>query len=250
MQNRILQRILGFTLLAVLVTIGGSHATFAATTSNSPNYMVTETQFGAGGTLESCSGQYCAQASIGDPATGGRSVAPEGGSTAQFGTITNSEPLLEVIIDEGESNLGVLSTERTATKTTTVRVRNYLSGGYVLQIMGDPPKYGNHSLYTPSTPTESTMGTEQFGMNAVANTQPSVGANPVQVPSSAMSFGKAALGYDTPNLFKYVSGDTVMRSDSESGQTDFTVTMIVNVSELTPAGHYSGQYSAIVTPSY
>lgn len=233
-------------LLAVLIVANGAGTVFA-TTSTSTNYQLTEGQFNAGSSLQSCSGQYCARTSIGD-ATGGSGANSRG--SAQFGPVTDSEPLLEVIVDPGQSDLGDLTTERTATKTMIVKIRSYLSSGYTLQITGDPPKYGNHSLKTSSSPTASKKGAEQFGINAVANTLPSVGANPVQVPSSELSFGEVEDAYKTPNLFKYRSGDVLARSRTASGRTDYTISMIVNIANSTPAGHYTGDYSAVVVPVY
>jgi hypothetical protein len=233
-------------LLAVLIANGDVGTTFAVT-SNSNNYQLTETEFGVGSSSQSCSGQYCAKTSIGDMAAGS---SKSSGSSAKFGSVTNAEPLLEVIIDPGESNLGVLTTENTATKTMTVRVRNYLSGGYVLQIVGDPPKHNGHALGTPTTPTTSSPGTEQFAINASANTTPNVGAGPVQVPSDQTSFGVVNDDYKLPNLFKYVSGSVVAHSPTESGRTDYTISMIVNISNSTPAGHFAGDFSAVVIPVY
>lgn len=232
----------------MLAVVSGSlDAALATTTSNSTNYQVTETQFGAGSTREACSDQYCARTSIGDMAAG---KGASGASTATFGGVTDNEPLLEVVVDPGISNLGVLTTENTATKTTTVRIRNYLSDGYILQIVGEAPKYGSHKLQTPSTPTASTPGTEQFAINVAANTSPQVGSAPQQVPSTQTSFGIADEDYRTPNLFKYTSGDVVARSESSSGRTDYTISMIVNISNSTPAGHFSGDFSAVVIPVY
>lgn len=171
-------------------------------------------------------------------------------NSASFGPITPDEPLLEVITIPGQSFLGDLSSTQTATKTTTVKVRSYLSNGYVIRVSGNPPKYGNHTLSTPAVPVASSMGTEQFGINVVANTSPSVGANPVQVPSGQFSFGTAEPGYNTPNLFKYTNGDVIARSTVASGQTDYTISMIVNISNLTPAGHYTGDFAAVVIPVY
>jgi len=129
----------------------------------------------------------------------------------------------------------VLTTEKTATKTMIVRVRNYLSDGYTLQIVGSPPKVGGHTLATPTTPTGVHPGTEQFAINAVANTSPNVGADPLQVPSNQTSFGVVTDNYRTPNVFKYASGDVIARSSSASGQTDYTVSMVVNISNATPS---------------
>jgi len=246
MQKRRLWRYSKLGLLAALIIIGDTTTAFA-TTSSSTNYQMTEAQFGSGSTVESCSGQYCARASIGDMVAGD---SENSRNSATFGPVIAEEPLLEVIVDPGESNLGDLTTDRTATKTMTVRIRNYLSEGYTLQITGSPPKYGNHTLSTPTTPTASTPGTEQFAINAAANTTPDIGANPLQIPSSELSFGEVDDAYKTPNLFKYTSGDVVARSRTESGRTDYTISMIVNVSNSTPAGRFTGDFSAVVIPAF
>lgn len=237
----------GPVLVAILIATGFAPVALA-TTSKSDNYQMVETQFGATSNQESCSGEYCARASIGDMSAGGSS---SGSYTASFDPIAaDSEPLLEVIVSPGESNLGVLTTEKTASKTTIVKVRNYLSDGYTLQMIGDPPQYEGHSLHAPSSPTASTPGREQFAINLADNTTPQVGASPVQVPSEQTSFGVVMEDYRTPNLFMYSSGDVIARSDSQSGQTDYTISMIVNVSNSTPAGHFVGDFSAVVIPVY
>lgn len=246
MQKKRLWRLGAPVLLAVLVGVFGVGTAFAVDPSSS-HYQVTQGQFTSGTSVQSCSGSYCAKISVGDAAVGG---AASPSTTAQFGSITNSDPLLEVIVTAGVSNLGTLTTETTATKITTVKIRNYLSGGYVLQIVGDPPKFDGHTLATSSTPAQSVPGTEQFGINAVANTNPSVGADLVQVPDSATSFGTVYSNYNSPNLFMFSSGDNVAHSTKSSGETDYTISMIVNISNATPAGHYSGDFSAVAIPVY
>lgn len=234
-------------LLAALVVVIGGTGSVNAADSSSAHYSVDDTEFNAGLTSESCSTSYCSTTSIGDLVAGTTSSA---NNTAKLGGVINSQPELEVIIGSTGSDVGVLSTTTTATKTATIQVLSYLSEGYTVQIIGDPPSYGGHVLSAPSTPTASMQGTEQFGMNLVANTTPSFGADPVQTPSGSTSFGVVNSGYDTANLFKYVSGDTVAHSSTSSGITEYTLSMIVNISNTTPAGHYSGDFSAVVTPVF
>ncbi len=234
-------------LLMAVIAVGGTGTAFAQSSSSS-NYEVSETQFGAGSTLESCSDQYCAKASIGNMTSG--NAAKSANSSAIFGPTTPDEPLLEVIVEPGESDLGILSTEKTSSKTTNIKIRSYMSDGYTLQIVGNAPRYNNHTLKTPSSPTASAPGTEQFGINLADNSTPNVGASPVQVPSSQMSFGVVEDDYKTPNLFKYKSGDVVARSLSESGQTDYTISMIINIANSTPAGHFTSDFTAVVMPVY
>ncbi len=234
-------------VVAVLALYSYSDSTLAVT-SSSPNYQMVETEFNAGANINSCSsGQYCARTTMGSLVVGDGTA---GDKRAEFGSITEDQPALEVIVQAGASDLGTLTTEHTASSSVLVKVRSYLSNGYVLQMTGSPPKYGTHALAAPTTPTASSPGTEQFGINAVKNTIPTVGENLANVPSSAFSFGEIMPNYAMPNVFKYTSGDTIARSLSESGRTDYTISMIVNVSNSTPAGHYSGDFSVVVVPTY
>ena len=238
--------VLGLTAMAILSGVQSAYA--VAPTSNSAHYQVSDSQFGSSSTSQTCSSQYCATAGVGGSAATGDSASASYGAT--FGPITDSDPLLQVIVDPGVSDLGNFDSSHASTKTMTVKVRNYLSSGYIVQITGTPPHTYSHTIGGLSSPTSSRPGTEQFGINTVANTTPNVGADPVQVPSGTFSFGEAASGYDATNKFQYRSGDTVAQSTKSSGETDFTITMLVNISNKTPAGQYSGDFSAVVIPSY
>lgn len=243
---------LQFVVLAVAVAgifaIAGACYAFAeSATSNSPNYQASQLQFGSGDASETCQGNYCASTSVGGATVGESSST---GYTTKFGAITNSDPLLEVIVDNGVTNLGEFSSSATTYKTMSIKVRNYLSVGYIIQIIGTPPKIDNYTIPRLSSPTASMVGQEQFGMNVVANTTPAIGMDPVQVPSGEFSFGKAATNYATANKFMYNSGDVVALSDEASGETDYTLSVIINVAPNTPAGHYTSDFSAVVIPSY
>lgn len=242
--NRVRSQIKRLSVVAAFLFAALIPSLAFANASTSPSYQVVETEFNAG-TLEGCSGQYCARASIGDLMTSG---ATNGAAT--FSNTVGTDPLLEVIVEPGVSSVGTLAPDKTTSKTAMIKVRNYLSGGYVIQLKGEPPKFGTHVLDALSTPTAATPGTEQFGINLVANTTPSVGADPVQIPADQGQFGTVDSGYGTANLFKYVSEEVIARSTTDWGQTHYTLSMIVNVSNLTPAGHYSGDFAVIVTPFY
>ncbi len=239
-------RLLAIALLVAFIPFALSPVV-SAETSSSPNFTVTETEFGSGSSAETCKGQYCTRGSIGSMVAGTSGAA-------SFGPITPDVPTLEVIVETpSQGYLGVLSTEQPAIKTMTVKVRSYQSNGYQLQIAGNAPSYSGHTLATLSSPTASAPGTEQFGINAAANNLPNVGsfgAAAVQVPSSEFSYGQVESNYATPNQFMYQPGGTVARSLVASGQTDYTISMIINVANNTPAGLYTTDFSAVVVPMY
>ncbi|MGH7197011.1 MAG: hypothetical protein ACREGJ_04605 [Candidatus Saccharimonadales bacterium] len=215
---------------------------------DSPNYRIQEDFIGGSGRPQSSSTNYQSRDSAGANAVG------DGTGTnyrSQSGATTADEPRLEFGITSSSVNLGSLSASLTRTGTATFNVLNYTSYGYIVQVIGQPPDNGAHTLTGMSTAGSSTIGTEQFGINLVANTAPeSFGANPAQVPDSTFGFGVAASGYNTANTYKYVSGNTIASAPKSSGQTDYTISYIANISNDTPGGSYSGTQTLICVGTY
>lgn len=239
---------------AVVVLVAVTFTSLAATVSaaqssqsSSSNYMINESQFGTGSSLNDCSENYCANSSSGDT-TVGRTASDR--YRAMTGGNTTGEPLLEVVTLGGLASLGALSPDKTSTLTMNVSVRSYMTGGYSMQISGPPPSYGSHELSRLAEPTESQVGVEQFGINLVANNVPQVGSNPEQVPSNQTSFGEVASNYKIADRFMYEDGDIVAFSRTDSGRTDYTIAMILNISNVTPGGWYTSMFSAVVAPAF
>ena len=243
MQTKRLWGVAGLALVvALFVAVPLMNGKVFAQGSSSNNYQMVESGFGNTTSNESCSTEYCASVSIGNDSASS-AVVPE------FGEAEYSEPLLEVIVVPGESNLGQLTTEHTGSKTMQVKIRNYLTGGYRLMLVGDPPRYGARKLNTPTTPTDSRAGTEQFGVNVVANTQPAVGVNPV-LQGGGDGTPLVTANYSTANKFMYVPGQVLAETQTNSGGAEYTISMIVNISNATPAGKYSGDFAAVVVPNF
>lgn len=233
-----------FTVLAILLLPVVAHAQLS-----SPNYNVDEVFIGSGGELELCSDDYCAQGSAGG--TGGEASSNGYGIQTGFGTA--DEPTLVVAISNNLVDLGVLNTSGTAAASANFSVSNYLSDGYVVRIHGSPPaNSGSNSrpLSALNAPNESVPGTEQFGINLVANSNPGIGANPVQVPDNTFSNGEPEIGYDQADHFKYVDGDVIAKSDRESGQTNYTISIIANIAASTPGGRYRTVLVVQAVPTY
>lgn len=230
-------------LLATIVPVTVAHA---AQTS-SPHYQVNEAFFGSGGELNACSGTYCAKQSAGELGVGQTASAHY---LAQGGFNTNREPSLTFVVDPLNTNLGTLTAGTPATATGTFSVKSYLTDGYVVVNASGPPQNGSHTMHALATPTASAANQEQFGINLVANTSPSVGTNPVQVPDSSFSFGTAATGYNTANFFKYAKGDVIAESLKSSGQTDYTISYLFNITNITPGGTYTMDHVLVATSTF
>jgi hypothetical protein len=239
-----------YVLIAVfslMITMGVVGTAAATQTSNSSHYSVTETQFGGGSQQEQCGSQYCAKSSAGDLTVGGTNSTS---FSALSGSNTTDQPLLEVITVGGNQNLGVLEQDSTATATAVVKVRNYLMQGYAIEMAGSPPKYGTHALNPLSVPTASQPGHEQFGINLVANSTPAIGANPVKAPSGDSALSYITSGYSNADQYKYIDEDIVAENYTESGEVHYTISMILNISGVTPGGQYASTFSAVVVPLY
>lgn len=236
----------GIFVLVAVFTVGLSKGVYAQQ-SESTNYGVDQAYFGSGAELEMNSNNYKASAGAGDSASGNVEGVQYSGNT---GSPVSGEPLLEVNIIGSGTDHGVLNPAQTTFGSSEVHVRNYNGSGYIMQVTGMPPKQSVYTIPGLGTPTASQAGMEQFGINLVDNSTPNVGADPVQVPDSTFSYGVPAPDYATANLYKYVSGDIVAQSTQESGETRYTMSYILNIKPLTPAGKYISNMSVVVSARF
>jgi hypothetical protein len=228
--------------------VGGS-SLFAQGTSN--NFRIDESAIGPGGNLESNSANFSTEA--GQQAIGGTGAVNSASTNfrGQGGSETTDDPRLSCVLNNASINFGAFSTSVTLTANATFSVLNYTSYGYNVSMIGTSPTMGSHSLANMNPATTVSTGTEQFGINLVANTSPTAfGAFPVQVPDGTFSSGDAASGYDTPNNYKFVPGDTIASAAQSSGQTDYTISYVVNVSNNTPGGTYTANHVILCTGTY
>lgn len=220
---------------------------------SSPSYKVNETFFGAAGELSAQSLQYQAKIAAGELGIDHTSSA---NFQAYSGFNTTDTPFLEVYVAGGTYDLGYLDISEVKAMTSVFTVRSYLSTGYTVRLGGKPPsnRDGNRpTLAGLTSPTASSPGTEQFGINLVANNLAPIGpfgAVPSQVPDSTFSFGQAKADYATSNLFKYVENDIIAESLSSSGVTQYTISAIANASKNTLAGFYSTDLFVNVVPTF
>lgn len=234
----------GFLVLPLLVA--GSFVSAAyAQTLQSTNYQFDESVLGGGGLGESNSANYQSTSSIGEAATG---ASASNGFQIEAGNKTSPDPVLKFSVDNTGANFGSFSASAAATTTATFSVSNYTSWGYAVQIVGDPPANGAHSIDAMASTDSSISGLDQFGINLVANTSPtSLGANPNQ---GQFGFGVAAPNYATSDQYRYVSGETIATAPKSSGITQYTISYIVNVESLTPGGQYTTKQTLICTGTF
>lgn len=241
-------RLVSYGVTAIMFLMIFFSSFVSAQEATSPNYKVDELFIGSGGSNDASSSSYQGRASIGDLGVGNAASA---NFQAYAGFTTTGAPVLEVVVSNTNLDLGALNAGTTAFGTATFSVRTYLASGYVVITKGAPPTSEAGATITPlSGGGAATTQVEQFGMNLKDNSTPNVGAEPVQIPDSSFSYGLPASGYDTANIFRYNDGDTIARSNSSTGQTDYTISYIVNISPITEAGVYVFEQDIIVVGTY
>lgn len=233
------------TLCSFIVLLAGAKV-YAQSTST--GYSINEYNFGIGAENDLNSASYKAQGSAGALGVGDTSSS---NYLAQTGSLTPREEFLEMVVNVATINLGTLTTSSASTGTGTFYIRAYTSSGYYVQTISPTPTNGSKALAAMASAAASSPGTEQFGINLVANTSPATfGANPAPAPDGTFGYGAAATGYSTTNQFKYNIGDTIATAPKGIGRTDFTISYIANISPISAGGDYTAQHILVVVATY
>jgi len=209
---------------------------------SSPNYKIEKDSLNIGGDYES-SANYKMRNTIGEIAT---DLATTTNYKITAGYQAEVPLVLIFSITDNTADLGLLTTSGPKTDTTGFRVATNGSDGYAVTISGNTLTSNSSSadIDALTTPSLSSPGTEQFGINLVANTSPLVGSNP------SGGLGQAASGYNTANYFKFVSGDSIANCSGFSSVTNFTISYLGNISTNTVAGDYSTLLTLIATGTF
>jgi len=137
------------------------------------------------------------------------------------------------------ANMGQLDSETTLVAQSQMAVGTNATGGFVITANGVSMSAGTTVIDTPSVPTQSNPGSNQFGINLVENTSPAVGTNPQGDWANAVP----SPNYSIPNHYMYIPGDVIAYSPNVSLMKKFTVSYIVNAS----AGLKAGVYGTTIT---
>jgi hypothetical protein len=223
----------------------------------SPHYKFSESALGQNGLQDSSSANFQGTSSTGDLGVG------ESGSLHygfQGGSVTTNAPRLAVAVTSSTVNFPTFTPGQESMATATFQVLNYTSYGYTVFVAGDSPKNvsANHTIpgMTDDTTTvnaASTPGFEQFGLNLVANATPTapqnIGANPDN-GTYGWAYGNYTAQYGNNGRYKYVDGDSIASATKSGGYTNYTITYLINVARLTPAGSYTSNQQLIVVGTY
>lgn len=130
-------------------------------------------------------------------------------------------------------NIGELGTNRTATGQMQFSGATNDPGGYTTYLNGNTMTSGNNIINALVSNNTSITGASQFGLNLRANSNPSIGLEPIGLGSSTPT-----AGYGTPNSYRFVNGEAITTTSFPTDFKIFTASYIVNVSQNQPPGIY------------
>lgn len=142
-------------------------------------------------------------------------------------------------------SLGSLTPSTTGSGTSQIGAATNAGSGYAITVAGTTLTSGSNTITALGSPTASTQGSEQFGMNLAANTTPAVG----QAPDGAGS-ATATANYATANSFKFTSGDTIASNATADNFRRFTVSYMANVGNTTEPGTYQTTLTYVCTATF
>ena len=142
-------------------------------------------------------------------------------------------------------NLGTLQPTQSASGATQVAAATNDATGYVLSIEGTTMTSGNNIIPALNTPTISSPGTGQFGINLRANSDPAAGHDP-----EGNGTANPAADYNQPNLFTFRSSDTIASASTATNFNRFTITYMVNVPFGQPPGVYATTLTYVAVASF
>lgn len=142
--------------------------------------------------------------------------------------------------------LGTLTAGATATGSHTLTLATNATSGAVVTFAGTTLATGAGPEITALlAPTVSSIGVEQFGINAMLNTAPAVGA----ACAGAAPIASAVAGYSTANQFQFVPG-AIISAANPINLTTCTISYIANVAAITEAGAYTTSLTFTATAHF
>ncbi|HEX8226797.1 MAG TPA: hypothetical protein VF572_02920 [Candidatus Saccharimonadales bacterium] len=141
-------------------------------------------------------------------------------------------------------NFGELSSKATRSATSQMLASTNAPYGYSVTLAGATMTAGTNVI-PAMTGGSSAVGTSQFGINGRSNGSPGVGREP---DGPGLTMPTAA--YNTPNNFRFASGDIIASSNTTDDYRKMTVSYIVNVSGNQPAGRYVATVSYICLANF
>lgn len=130
-------------------------------------------------------------------------------------------------------DFGELSSKKASRGSSQMLVATNAANGYTVTASGTTLTSGNNEIKQLAPGDISRPGVGQFGFNLRANSTPAGGSDPV-----GPGTGTANTGYNQPNTYRFVNGESVASSSGPDDKRQYTVSYLVNIPATQPAGIY------------
>ncbi len=156
----------------------------------------------------------------------------------------------------------LFSPNYTSTATSQMAASTNAGSGYAITVNGNTLQSGSYSITAiGATAASPVHGTDQFGMNLMANTTltatPAPGAAVTPASDGVNYFALPTTAYGTVDEYAFSSGNTVATSGYSTGTPTvgsdaqiYTTTYIVDVQGRQQAGTYTTTLTYICTPTF
>lgn len=224
-----------------------SHGVDLAARTESTSYIIFGDVISTGGAESSDSASYSLSDTIGEAIILSATSTSSGyGIKAGFRELY-ADQFVTLTIADTTVNLGTLSSSDDSTDSHTMVIATNATNGMSVTVSGNTLTSGGNTITAiGGTETASSPGTEQFGINLVANTSPAVGSG----ASGTSPIGAAANHYNVANSFAFSSGNTVATSTGAINSTTLTVSYVANISSATEDGTYTTTLTYAATGSF
>jgi hypothetical protein len=209
---------------------------------SSSSYNIKSDAISVGGERQT-SGNYISQEAVGEMGTQ-ESRSASYIMDPGFWSVVGDEAVLTFNITKNSANLGTLSKTIVKADTATFNAATTAKSGYVISFYGNSLSGSSHTITPLSSLAGSSPGNEQFGFNLRQNSNPTIGNDPTG------GQGQAATGYNTPDSYKFNSGDAIAQATQPSVYTNYTASFISNISATSNAGDYSANLTVVATGRY
>ena len=203
---------------------------------SSTNYEIFADAFGSGADSNLSSPNYFMLGSTGEVAMG---FAESSNFRLDAGLPSiRRKPSIGISVYPDQISLGLLSSTTVVSNSHNIDLYSNSKTGYVLKVYGSTLEtiVSDNIDEIGASSAVSNPGTEQFGMNLVANTNPVVGAAPI------LRNAVIDTDYSTVDEFAFTNGDTIVTSSTFSKEF-LTASYISNIS----VGTTAGQYETLIT---
>ncbi len=235
-------------LFLVLILFGGALLPAVLLADmQSANYVIWADAFDSGGSEDDTSANFRLSDSIGEGL-----ILSATSTSANFGIKAGFREMyptdyLTFTVSTGAINFGTLSSSAVTSASHTMNIDTNAANGFTIKVSGTTLTSGANTITAiGGAAAASAPGTEQFGINLVANTAPAVGAN----PAGTAPLGSPAANYNTANNFAFQSNDTIASAVAAFNATVFTVSYIANIAAGTENGTYTTNLTYAATANF